>query len=65
MSPLLAGVRWTEIRPPMVRGGMEGLVAVPEAGPAVVVLGIGLLFYVGGLFALLRRPARDPISMVE
>lgn len=56
---LLAGESTLHLTSPFLRGGMEGLVEMPHASPAVLVLAAGLLLYVAGLFAVSARPTVD------
>ena len=50
----LAG-EWTlHFTSPLLRGGTEGFLEMPDASPAVLVLAAGLLLYVAGLFAPIR-----------
>ncbi|MEN8377066.1 MAG: hypothetical protein ABFS34_16705 [Gemmatimonadota bacterium] len=37
-----------------ISGGMQGIIEMPPASPAVAVLAAGLLLYLGGLFASLN-----------
>ncbi len=47
---------------PLLRNGLGGLIHTSQGSPAVLVLTVGLLLCITGLFALLRTPSRSPSS---